>query len=103
MSAENTLFFGSAALNCVSTWYCHVFRIALKGMNFFLCLCEIVSLIASEIDCFCDSTVFALVCEEAATLALAVVRSLEAILRNDILDQGKRQVANKMLGHLYAN
>lgn len=29
-----------------------------------------------------------------------IVRSLEAILRNDILDQGKRQVANKMLGHL---
>ena len=29
-----------------------------------------------------------------------IVRTLEAILRNDILDQGKRQVANKMLGHL---
>jgi len=27
--------------------------------------------VASEIDCFCDSTVFALVCEEAATLVLA--------------------------------
>ena len=32
-----------------------------------------------------------------------VVRSLDALLRNDILDQGKRQVANKMLGHLDAN
>jgi hypothetical protein len=27
--------------------------------------------VASEIDYFCDSTVFALVCEEAATLVLA--------------------------------
>jgi hypothetical protein len=27
--------------------------------------------VASEIDNFCDSTVFALVCEEAATLVLA--------------------------------
>jgi len=27
--------------------------------------------VATEIDCFCDSTVFALVCEEAATLVLA--------------------------------
>lgn len=27
--------------------------------------------VASEIDCFCDSTVFALICEEAATLVLA--------------------------------
>jgi len=27
--------------------------------------------VTSEIDCFCDSTVFALVCEEAATLVLA--------------------------------
>ncbi len=27
-------FFGSAALNWVRTGYCHVFRIALKGMNF---------------------------------------------------------------------
>ena len=34
MSIENTMFFGSAALNWVNTWYCHVFRIALKGMYF---------------------------------------------------------------------
>jgi hypothetical protein len=27
--------------------------------------------VAAEIDCFCDSTVFALICEEAATLVLA--------------------------------
>jgi hypothetical protein len=27
--------------------------------------------VASEIDCFCDFTVFTLVCEEAATLVLA--------------------------------
>ena len=27
--------------------------------------------VAAEIDCFCDSTVFTLVCEEAATLVLA--------------------------------
>jgi hypothetical protein len=27
--------------------------------------------VASEIDCFCDSTVFTLICEEAATLILA--------------------------------
>ena len=32
-----------------------------------------------------------------------LVKSLKASVRNDILDQGKRQVANKMLGHLYAN
>jgi hypothetical protein len=98
MSIENSLFFGSAALNWVRTWYCHVFRIASKGMNFwcmnlpclsnppsvtsiwicglkprlrengcstttapavnlpFLCLCEIVSLIAAiaaSIKTFC--------------------------------------------------
>ena len=29
------------------------------------------AIVASEIDCFCDSTVFALICEEAATLVLA--------------------------------
>ena len=34
MSTEYTASFGSAALKRVSTWYWHVFRIALKGMHF---------------------------------------------------------------------